>query len=113
MGTIVVPDENKIGKEQLLLGDVKVAVRDCNGEEVEIHGLTANDLIMKSLDSNIPSMPLAEYIEFYAGITPDLTSGFVINSRGEKVSMVSIADSIDEVEFEIEDLQEKYDELAD
>lgn len=109
MATLVVPNESKISKEALLLGDVTVTIQDCNGQSVEVHGLTGNDLVFKTLSGS--TVNLAAYIEQYAGSTPNLTNSTITSSTGEVVSLQEVVDSVDAVQFTIADLQQKYNNL--
>ena len=109
MANLVVPDESKIPKEGLLLGDIEVTVTDCDGNQVQVHGLTANDLIVRTLQGD--TIPLPEYVIRYAGVVPDLTNSTITTSDGSIVTLLEVAESLDEVQFQVADLQDKYENL--
>jgi hypothetical protein len=109
MAVLVLNDDEKIGVEELLLGDKTITRKDCNGDDYQLHGLTANDLIIKSI-SNAP-MPLKEYIDVVADREVSVETADIITDNGTHTTIKEIANSIESVQFEILDLQAKYDTL--
>jgi len=109
MGKLIIDDNKKIGVERLLLGDIEVDVKDCHGNTYTITGLTANDLIVKDIQGG--SKNLVEFIKTSAYIGADATTMTVTNSKGEQVVLKDVIDSIDNINFEIDDLQTKYNNL--
>jgi len=106
MATLQIDQGQKIGVEQLLLGDVEISVRDCNGNLVQIHGLMANDLQVKTLQGDV--LPLTDYIISYTSAQPELTSGTVTSSSGNVVSLVEVVDAVEDLQYDLAELQEQY-----
>jgi len=92
MANIVVPDESKVSKEGLLLGDVTITVADCDGNPVQVNGLMANDLDMKFIDGSV--VTLAQFIQAYTGSIPNLSTGTITNSDGDVITLQQMADDI-------------------
>jgi len=109
MGTLVIDNGDKIGKEELLLGDVSIQTVDCNGNQVTLTGLLGNDFIFKL--ANGDTLPLASFIETYSNSMMDLTNTVIENSKGEIVKMVDIVRGLEDVEFRVIDLQAQYNTL--
>ncbi len=99
MATIVVPPENRHSKEMILLGDISVDITDCDGNIVTIHGLTANDLVFKTVGGG--TVNLATYIEQYAGVTPNVQAGVVTLSDGSSTTVQEMADDISYIQDSI------------
>ncbi len=108
MATLVVPNIHKISKEELLLGNITVIKKDCEGVEAEVHGLTGNDLVI-TIGGSMKT--LTQAITEAGGGNVDLTTSTITTSNGEIVTMLEIADSLDDVQFTIADIQAKYDNL--
>ena len=106
MATIVVPDESKTPVEALLLGDVTIAVTDCDGQQVEVHGLLGNHLMYKLVDGSV--VPLKDALST-GNIA--VSSSTITLTKGGQTTVQQIADSVNEVQFEIADLQTKYNNL--
>ena len=92
---MVVPDESKVSKEGLLLGNVTLTVLDCEGNEVEVHGLTANDLHL--VKANGTSITLVQAITEAGGGSVDLSTSTVTTEGGTVLTIKQIADSIESV----------------
>ena len=107
MATLIVPDESKFPKEQLLLGDVTLTIADCNGQPVTVHGLTANDLMVKTIGGD--SIDLIPFIQQYAG--GEISNKIVSMADGSTTTVKAMADSLSEVEFTIADLEQKYNNI--
>ena len=60
MAELLVPEHQRVPREAVLLGDITITAYDCNGVPVEVHGLTANDLVVKN--ANGTTTPLLVYI---------------------------------------------------
>jgi len=105
MATLQVPDKQKIGVEQLLLGDKKVQHVDCKGNVYDIHGLMANDLEVKLLDNTIIG-----FVEYMNKILEESNTGgaSIGTGDGDSVTMQQLAGS---VEFEASDIEAKYNTL--
>ena len=106
---LVVPDENKISKEELLLGNKEITVTDCDGNQVTVHGLTANDLMVKQVDGS--------YITFTQALAKagagDITvaTATITLSNGGDITVQEIADGLQGVDYKVPDLQAEYDEI--
>jgi hypothetical protein len=107
--TLQLPNSEKIGKEQLLLGDITVTVTGCNGQAFDIHGLTANDLVMKTMQGNV--MTLHDFIMDYAGTTPDVTGSTVTSSSGNTVTVQELVDTIEGLNFNELEAQNLYNQV--
>jgi hypothetical protein len=108
--TLQIPNTEKFGKEQLLLGDITVTVTGCNGQAFDIHGLTANDLVMKTLQGQV--MTLHDFIMDYAGTTPDVTNSSVTSSSGNTVTLKEVVDTLESLNFDEVDAQSLYNQSA-
>jgi hypothetical protein len=106
MPTMQIQDSEKLAVEQLLLGDKTVQLYDCNGNLVEGHGLMANDLLVRSLQGDLISLP--QYVRQYAGDTPNIANAVVVLDDGSTVTVKEMAESLGEVEFRLSDLEDKY-----
>jgi len=106
MANLVVQDIDKIAVEQLLLGDKVVQISDCDGNIVDVHGLLANDLVVKTIDGTL--IPLPQYVRQYAGDSPDVTDGTVTLNDGSTVTLKEIAEAVGDVEFTLAELEAKY-----
>jgi glutamine synthetase type III len=103
---LIIDDMDKTAKEFLLLGNKTVQIKDCVGETLTVHGLTANDLVIK--DTN---QTLIEYIRDAATGGVAVSTADIVTNRGTHTTVKKIASMIEEVEFEITDLQAKYNKL--
>jgi hypothetical protein len=103
---LIIDDMDKTAKEFLLLGDTTVQIKDCMGETITVHGLTANDLVVKGTDKDLISF-----------IQESLTGGVIVadadivTNKGTHTTVKEIASTIEDVQFEISDLQAKYNQL--
>jgi len=111
MGILQLDDSEKYGKEHLLLGDKKVTIKDCDGNDMDINGLMANDLTIKMPDGQV--LPLWEYIQSLGASQMDLSNATVVNKEGNTVNIKDVVDSVIDVKFEIEDLKQKYENQGD
>jgi len=109
MATLQVQDQYKIGKEQLLLGDKEVTIKDCQGNEVQIHGLMGNDLLIKLLDGTV--VPLWNFIVSAGATRIDVTNGTVTDQNNDTVQLVDVVNQLEDLQFEIADLEQKYSNL--
>ena len=109
MGTLVIDDKDKIGKEELLLGEVVVQSQDCNGNVITLTGLTANDLVVK----NTGGKNLVEYIASQSGLEAQVASTAITltSDATKKITIQQVVDGLNDVHFEIVDLQAKYNTL--
>jgi hypothetical protein len=103
------PNTEKLGKEQLLLGDTTVTVTGCNGQAFNINGLTANDLVIKTMQGNV--MTLHDFIMDYAGTTQDVTDSTVTSSSGNTVTVKELADTIEGLNFDELEAQNLYNQI--
>ena len=85
MLTYYIQPQDRIPKEELLLGDTTITLTDCNGNQRIGSGLTANDLIMIKEDSTTKS--LKSYID---------------DQYNE------LREQLEGVDYTVEDLQGKY-----
>ena len=104
--TLIVPDENKIPKEELLLGATVITITDCNGEQVEVHGLTANDLVVKTMNGEV--VDLIPYIEQFASSRDEVTNSIIVSSAGNEYPLKAIVDGYEEVSYTLDSMLEKY-----
>ena len=91
MATLFVPEYQRVPKEALLLGDVTVVAYDCNGTPVDVHGLMANDLIVRN--TNGSTTPLLTYIT-QGGIGGDIDDTVITRTDGTTITLREMADNI-------------------
>ena len=91
MATLLVPEHQRTPKEALLLGDLTVTAYDCDGTPVEVHGLLANDLLVRN--GNGTTTPLLNYI-LAGGVGGDLGDSVVARTDGSTITLREIADNI-------------------
>jgi len=106
---LVVPDESKVPKEQLLLGDKEITVTDCDGNQVTVHGLTANDLMVKQADGRYITFTQA-LAKAGAGDVSVANATITLSSGGE-ITVQELADGLQEVNYEVAELQAEYNQL--
>ena len=106
MPNIQVPDESKIPVEGLLLGDVTLTIMDCDGNPVQVHGLMANDLTVRTQQGEL--IPLAQYILSFAGERMDGDSIQVTDSKGNTYTLKDVVDGLGAIEFTVAQLEQKY-----
>ena len=68
MADLVISDELKVSKEELLLGDITIQKVGC-GEFRTVHGLLANDLSVRLPNNTV--IPLLDYISTHDGVVPN------------------------------------------
>ena len=107
---LVVPDENKIPKEELLLGNKEITVTDCDGNQVTVHGLTANDLMVKQIDGSYITFTQA-LAKAGAGDITVATATITLSDGSGSTTVQEIADGLQGVEYKVPDLQAEYNEL--
>ena len=108
MGTLIVPDEYKVSREEMLLGDVTATKTDCNGVQVEVHGLTGNDL---GITIGGSSKSLEQAIIEAGGGNVDLSTSTVTTASGSTYTMAEVTSGLEEVAFTVQDLQTKYNNI--
>jgi len=108
MGTLIVPDEYKISREEILLGDVTATKRDCSGVQAEVHGLTGNDLVINIGGS---TKSLEQAITEAGGGEADLSTSTVTTASGSTYTMEEVVNGLEEVSFTVQDLQTKYNNI--
>ena len=108
MAILVVPDKYKISKEEMLLGDVTVTKTDCKGAEVEVHGLTGNDL---SITIGGSYKSLKQAITEAGGGQVDLSTSTITSAGGSTYTMEEVVNGLEDVTFTVQDLQEKYNNI--
>ena len=91
MALLVVPESQRVPKEAILLGDITVIAYTCDGVPVEVHGLMANDLIVRN--GNGTTTPLLTYITT-GGITGDIGDSVVTRTDGTTITLREMADNI-------------------
>ena len=89
---MIVPDESKVYKEELLLGNVEITVVDCEGREVVVHGLTGNDLYITKADGTYIS--LLQAITEAGGGEVDLSTSTITTTDGSVVNLKALADTV-------------------
>ena len=92
---IIVPDESKVYKEELLLGSVELEVVDCEGNKVTVHGLTGNDLHITRADGTYVS--ILQAITEAGGGQVDLSTSTITTEDGKVMTIKQIADSLEGV----------------
>ena len=108
MGTLIVPDEYKVSREEILLGDVTATKTDCNGAQVEVHGLTGNDLVINIGGS---TKSLEQAITEAGGGNVDLSTSTVTTASGSTYTIEEVASGLEEVTFTVQELQTKYNNI--
>ena len=108
MGTLIVPDEYKVSKEEILLGNVTATKRDCSGVEAKVHGLTGNDL---SITMGGSTKSLEQAIIEAGGGNIDLSTSTVTSAGGSTYTMEEVVNGLEDVTFTVQDLQEKYNNI--
>ena len=108
MATLVVPDEVKVSREEILLGNVTIDKTDCENNGVTVHGLTGNDLHITVGGSY---KGLEQAITEAGGGNVDLSQSTVTSADGNSYTMTEVVDGLEEVAFTVEDLQEKYNNI--
>jgi len=105
---LVVPEESRIPREELLLGDKEITITDCDGNQVVVHGLVANDLMVKQVDGT--------YITFIQALTKagvgDLAvanATITLSDGSGDITVQEIADGLQGVEYNTPDIQAMYD----
>ncbi len=88
---IVVDDKDKVSLEMLLLGNKHIVRTDCEGNEVVVHGITANDFVVKMLD--LTTTPLLTFIAENAGQT-NVASTQITRADGSIVTIQQVADAV-------------------
>ncbi len=96
--TIVVNDKDKVSLEMLLLGNKEVIRTDCEGNEVVVHGITANDFVVKNLD--LTTTPLLAYIANNAGQT-NVASSQIVLADGSTTTIQEMAENISYIQDSI------------
>jgi len=97
MATIVVQDEFKTPKEAILLGDVTITVNDCDGNQYEVHGLTANDLTVKMSDGSTKTL-IQHISDVAAGNGISFQTATVTLPDGSTTTVQEMAQNISQIQ---------------
>ena len=109
MLTYYIEPQNRIPKEELLLGDITVELRDCYGQVRIGSGLIANDLMVKQNDGTF--VTFMEALNNATGSNIHTDNLDVKLKNNNHTSVQDIVDGLQEVKYEVPDLQAKYDQL--
>jgi hypothetical protein len=107
--TLQLQDNQKYGKEHLLLGNKTVVLRDCSGEEYEIHGLLANDLMMKKIDGTV--VTLKDYILSNQAQLDSVENAIIITDSGTVTTVKELANAIEGLNFTELEAQGLYNQI--
>jgi hypothetical protein len=88
---LILQDIDKIFKERILLGNVTIDVTDCLGQTYTVHGIVANDLVVRNIDGT--TTPLVTYIHS-GGQAGDIGDSVVTRTDGTTITLREMADNI-------------------
>ena len=108
MLTYYIKPQDRIPKEELLLGNTTVVLTDCEGNQRIGSGLIANDLMVKQENGT--------FITFMEALKKSNSADFAVANaeieldNGGTITIKELAEGLQQVHYEVPDLQAKYDQ---